>query len=271
MFIKIIIWLVLFMVILVALTKYLEKTHIFFPDKNLDNIDKLPFFYQDIYIKTADNLLVNCWFIPSENSNYTILFAHGNAGNISNRIELINFLKNLGLSVMIFDYRGYGLSQGKPDENGIYQDTLAVYEYLIKEKNISYDRIIGYGESLGSAAIINLALTKPMAAIITEGAFTNIKDMAKINFPYLPTLFISTKFDSLSKIAFIDIPKMIIHSYNDKVVLFNLGQKLFNNAKPPKVFVQLKGAHCAGFSEDTNIYAENLITFIKTLNKNDKD
>ena len=198
--------------------------------------------YEEIYFVTSDGKRLNGWFIPNKEATFTIIFCHGNAGNISHRIDKISILYNLGVNIFIFDYRGYGKSQGKPSESGFYKDAKSAYKYLVEERKISAEDIILYGESIGSCVAINLAGEVKVRALITEEAFTSIKDMAKIAYPFLPHFIFSSRFNSIPKLRDIDCQKLIIHSLDDEIVPFYLGEKLFNKASPPKKFLNIRGA-----------------------------
>ncbi len=221
--------------------------------------------FQDLYFTTPDGEKLNAWFFPSKGAKKSLLFFHGNAGNISHRLEKISIFKKLGLQVFIIDYRGYGKSSGKPSENGIYLDAQAAYDYLVKEKKFSPDNIILFGESLGAQAAVDLASKNQVGAIILEGNFTSAKDMSREIYPFLPTIFLSVKFDSLSKIAKVNCPKLMIHSRNDEIVPFRLGEKLFNAAGGPKTFLAIYGGHNSSFIDSEDLFTSKIREFINNL------
>ncbi|MCM8800307.1 MAG: alpha/beta hydrolase [Candidatus Omnitrophica bacterium] len=254
------------LILLFLSVKFLEERGIYFPISYIDIYPKdIGLKYQDLYIKTKDNLLINAWFIPKEDSKYLVLFCHGNAGNISHRLEKVSFLYNLGLSILIFDYRGYGKSQGKPKEDGFYKDTESIYEFLVNEYKILPERIILYGESLGTAVAIELASKRKVKALILEGAFSRGKDMAKRIYPFLPNFFFSNSFDSLNRIKKITSPKLFLHSKDDEIVPFSLAKKLFDAAPPPKKLVELTGDHNSCFLDAKESYLLSINNFIKEL------
>jgi len=221
--------------------------------------------YEEVYFDTPDNKRLNGWFIAHDKSKFTIIFCHGNAGNISHRLEKILIFYNLGLNVFIFDYRGYGKSIGAPSESGLYEDADAAYNYLIKEKRISPESVILYGESIGGAVAIDLARNKDVGALITEETFTSIKDMSGIAYPFLPYFIFSSRFDALSKIKNVGCPKLIIHSIDDEIVPFRLGEKLFDAAMPPKKFLKLRGSHNTAFLESEEQFKEGIKSFLSDL------
>ncbi len=219
--------------------------------------------YEDILFKTSDNRLLNGWYIPSGKEDSTLLFCHGNAGNISHRLEKILLLHDLDLNIFIFDYRGYGKSEGKPSETGLYRDTKAAYSYLIEERGILEDKIILYGESIGGGVVIDLAQGVRVKALITEGAFTSLKDMAKATFPLIPQVMVGRQYDSLHKIRTISCPKLIIHSTDDEIVPFSMGERLFDAASPPKRLLKLNGPHNTAFLDSKEEFTKGIGSFLK--------
>jgi len=263
---KIIIWLVLAAFIFIFWARYIERHNLYFPMKEIFNtpeIISLPF--EEVFLVTADGKNLHGWFVPGDKARYTVLFLHGNGGNISHRLEKIALLHNLNLNVFIFDYRGYGKSTGSPSEAGLYKDADSAYEYLVKKKNIPQDNIILYGESLGGAVAIDLALRKNIKALITEDAFSSVRDMARVVYPFIPSFIISNKFDSVSKIKNVPSRKLIIHSIDDEIVPFRLGEKLYNEAAHPKEFLKLRGAHNTAFLDSEKAFAEGIESFLKDL------
>ena len=225
--------------------KFYEKKMIFFPFKDLEAIPSdYGIIYEDIFFKTPDNIQINGWFIPNKSASKTILLFHGNAGNLSHRIEIIEMLLKLNVNVFIIDYRGYGKSNGKPSEKGIYTDALTSYEYLINQKKIKPENIIVYGKSLGTIVAIDLASKVKIDKLIVDSGLTSAKDMSKLILPFLPLyIFLNVKFDSINKIKKVNCPKLIIHSIDDRTIPFSMGQKLFQEAKKPKQFYQSTGNH----------------------------
>ncbi|MBU1853623.1 MAG: alpha/beta hydrolase [Candidatus Omnitrophica bacterium] len=221
--------------------------------------------YDDIYVDTDDGIRLNAWFIPREDAKFTLLFCHGNAGNISHRIEKALILNKLGLNIFMFDYRGYGRSTGRPSEPGFYKDAQTAYNFLVSEKKISPHNIILYGESLGGAVAIDLAGKKDVKALITECTFSSVKDVSRAVYPILPTFFIFSKFDSISKIKDINIPKLIIHSQNDEIIPFSQSVKLFKISPEPKRHLVLKGSHNTCFLDAKDLYVSGIRDFLNDL------
>ncbi|MCM8782094.1 MAG: alpha/beta hydrolase [Candidatus Omnitrophica bacterium] len=219
--------------------------------------------YEDVYFETKDGIKLNGWLVPKNDSAAYLLFCHGNAGNISHRLEMIDIFIKIGLNVFIFDYRGYGRSQGIPSEGGIYQDVRAAYNYLIS-KGINEKNIVVFGESLGGAAAVDLAKDLERGALITEGLFTSVPNMAGEIYPCLPIKFvISSRYDNISKIKNIKIPKLIIHSKDDEIIPYHHGERLFKSAKPPKDFFQLRGGHTDGVLLMRDEFSRAIENFLK--------
>ena len=227
--------------------RYLEMKTVFAPSRSITATpDSVGLAFEDIDIKSSDGVRINGWFFPAVRgggSLGTILFCHGNAGNISDRLEKISLFHEMGLNVFIFDYRGYGRSEGTPTEQGMYRDVLAAYDYLLSRQDVDSRNIIAYGSSLGGAAAIDLATKRGLSHLIIDSSFTSAADMAKRIFPWIPSFAIRTKLDSLTKIKNVTIPKLFIHSVEDELVPFELGQKLFDAAPEPKTFLKIHGSH----------------------------
>ncbi|MFC1807955.1 alpha/beta hydrolase [Candidatus Omnitrophota bacterium] len=239
-----------------------EESNIYFPSKVIEvTPDAIGLNFEDVWLTTSDGIRLHSWFIKG--GDQTILFCHGNAGNIGDRMDKIKILHDIGFNLFIFDYRGYGQSESKPSEEGLYKDVDSAYAYLTNTREISSDSIILYGESLGGAVAIDLAHRVSAGALITENTFTSIKDMAKTIYPFLPTFLIRTKFDSESKIKHIDIPKLIIHSLDDQMIPYEMGKKLFESAKEPKRFLEINGAHNAAVIDSKIKVQERIRSFLK--------
>lgn len=263
---KALLWLALLIIIFLTGIRYIERHSIYFPMKEIfASPETVGLPYEEIYFETSDNKRLNGWFIPNDKAKFTVIFCHGNAGNISHRMEKISLLYRLGLSIFIFDYRGYGKSQGSPSESGLYKDAIAAYSYLTKERGISEDDIILYGESIGGAVAIDLAHKAGVRALITEETFTSIKDMAKMAYPFLPYFIFSSKFNCISKIREVKCSKLVIHSIDDEIVPFYLGERLFNAAKPPKKFLKIRGSHNTAFLDSEKQFTEGIKSFLDDL------
>lgn len=208
--------------------------------------------FEDVWLSTADGVRIHGWYVTSVGKankadraafyRITILFCHGNGGNISDRAELVSKFTGLPADVFIFDYRGYGKSEGVPSEQGVYADAQAAWDYLQNRADAKDRQIILYGESLGGAVAIELASRVHPAGLIVQSSFTSIADMAKTLLPIIPGFVIRTKMDSLSKVPLLPCPKLFIHSPADDVVPFRLGKRLFESASEPKQFYEVPSA-----------------------------
>jgi len=245
---------------------YVENFFVFYPTSSFNSKPTdFRLNYEDVYFETEDKIKLHGWFFPLEGKYPVILFCHGNAGNISHRLENIKLLLEQNLQVFIFDYRGYGQSAGRPSEKGLYEDGSAAYDYLVKHKHIPPDKIVLFGRSLGASVAIEISLRKDVRCLIIESAFTSIKDMAKTIFLFRVFSFLlPPHFNNLEKITQIIVPKLIIHGENDEIVPFSMGQKLYNTSKSPKFFYSIKGAgHNNTYIVGDKAYFENLKTFVK--------
>lgn len=246
--------------------RYIETWGIFFPKKEIEiypSALNLPF--EDVYIKTEDGVRINGWFIPQSNARYTLLFFHGNAGNIEHRLDKLLMFWEIGINIFIIDYRGFGKSGGRLTEGGFYLDANAAYNYLVNSRRLRAEEIILYGESLGTAVVIDLAAKVKVAAIIVEGAFSGGRDMAGKIYPFLPAFLFSNKFNSLKKIKKVGAPKLFIHSINDEIVPFALANKLYQAAGGPKELIELIGAHNTAFLDSKEKYVSSIRLFIEKL------
>ncbi len=198
---------------------------------------------EDIFFQAEDGTKLHGWYIPSPEARGTLLWFHGNAGNITHRLGNIRELKPLKLNIFIFDYRGYGKSEGKPDEAGLSQDSQAAYDTLIREKKIAPEMLILFGRSLGGIFAVDVASRNPAAGLILESVFTSARDMAGKVFPLLPIGWaIRSKLDAVSKVPNLKIPKLFLHGTVDEVVPYEIGRELYEAAAEPKEFYDILGA-----------------------------
>ena len=241
---------------------------VYFPEKiMISTPETIGLQYEDVSLKTADGVSLFAWFIPSEKSKGTILFCHGNAGNISHRLETIQIFHRMGLNILIFDYRGYGKSGGKPSEKGTYLDAEAAWKYLVEERKIKPAKIILYGRSVGGAIAAWLAKEQTIkAALIMESTFTSVKDLGAQVYPFLPIRLMSRfNYSALDYLSQVNCPVLIIHSRDDEIIPISHGEKLFEIANEPKSFLEIKGTHNAGFIISAESYEEGLDAFISNI------
>jgi len=250
----------------------LQSKLIFFPRKEVTinpEVAGLP--YEDIFFTTNDGIRLHGWFIPADSSRGAVLFCHGNAGNISHRMETIKVFNELDLSVFIFDYRGYGKSQGKPSEIGTYRDAEAAWIYLTESRNADPRNVFVFGRSLGGAVAANLASEKPVGCVIVESSFTSIIDLGSEIYPFLPVRLLSRfEYNTLEKIKKAQCPKLIIHSRDDEMISFKHGQRLFESAGEPKEMFEISGSHNEGFLINLERYKSGIDTFLKQISGSHK-
>ncbi|OKY75365.1 MAG: hypothetical protein BM485_08850 [Desulfobulbaceae bacterium DB1] len=243
---------------------------IYFPDRTIFTTPaQIGLPYQSVTFAAADGVRLHGWFIPADSDKSVILFCHGNGGNISHRLETIDIIHRLGHPLFIFDYRGYGESQGIPTEAGTYLDAEAAWKYLLTEREIDPSRIILFGRSLGGAVAAWLSSRKAPRACILESTFTSAPEMAAALYPFFPAaLLCRFSYDTLAAVKNITCPLLIVHSTEDEIVPFRQGRALFAAAHEPKTFLQINGNHNAGFLLSGKFYQEGLATFLTETEKN---
>jgi fermentation-respiration switch protein FrsA (DUF1100 family) len=211
---------------------------IFYPEKDLlGKPSDLGMAYEDITFRMADALRLHGWYVPGSRRE-TILWCHGNAGNISDRLDLLKLLHDkIGVNIFIFDYRGYGKSQGRPTEDGTYRDAHGAMDYLRSRPDVEGDKIVVFGQSLGGAIAVDLACRNRFLGLILESTFTSLVDIFE-----MPTKSFGMKYDSYSKIKRVKVPLLVLHGDKDDVVPFESGYTLFKAAHEPKKFCAIAGA-----------------------------
>lgn len=219
--------------------------------------------YEDVVFETTDGLQLHGWYISADQARGVVLFFHGNAGNISHRLDSIEFFHRLGFSVFIIDYRGYGRSEGKTDEQGTYRDAEAAWRYLVEDRGIDPGKIVIFGRSLGASIAAWLASRTSPAALILESAFTSAPNLGRHHYWFLPVRALARiHYDTQSYVERISVPTLIVHSADDEIVPFAHGRKLFSVASEPKAFVELQGGHNDGFLVSRARYTEALGEFL---------
>jgi fermentation-respiration switch protein FrsA (DUF1100 family) len=219
--------------------------------------------YEEVSFKTGDGVRLHGWFIPSESARGVLFFCHGNAGNISHRLDSISIFHRLGLSVFIFDYRGYGRSEGEPTEEGTYRDAEAAWDYLTQEKSTPQRSIVIFGRSLGGSIAARTARNRPAGALILESAFSSFREAAEDVYPWLPVRLLARyDYDTAAFVTQARCPVLIIHSRDDELIPFRHGEKLFSAAKDPKAFLEIIGGHNDGFLRSGKQYREGLDAFL---------
>jgi fermentation-respiration switch protein FrsA (DUF1100 family) len=251
--------------LLIVAAAYLRQDRmLYFPTNDIESTpNNIGLEYDDLTLKTKDGLDISAWHVPVEDARGTVLFCHGNAGNISLRLDSIRIFHGLGLGVLIFDYRGYGKSQGHPDEKGTYMDAEAAWAYIVDTLGVKPENVVIFGRSLGGGVAAEMALRKQSGVLIIESGFTSVPDLGKKFFPYLPVRLISRhKYETIDKVDKIKIPKLFVHSPEDEIVPYGHGTKLFKRASEPKDFLRIKGDHNDGFMLSGKVYVEGLRDFL---------
>jgi fermentation-respiration switch protein FrsA (DUF1100 family) len=198
---------------------------------------------QDVWFASTDGAKLFGWYVEAAATSAVLIWCHGNAGNIINRLQNLRELYRLGLSVFLFDYRGYGRSEGRPSEEGLYQDAMAAYDYMTRRRRIPPDRVVIFGRSLGAAVAGELAAHKPASSLILESCFPSIEAVAKHYYYGLPVHWLlGASFRLIDRLPLLSLPKLFIHGDRDDVIPLSLGEQTFRASKPPKEFYLVKGA-----------------------------
>ena len=220
--------------------------------------------YENVSLTTADDEVLHGWYVPARDSAGVVLFFHGNAGNISHRLDSIEIFHELGLDVLIIDYRGNGESSGSPSEQGTYTDAQTAWDYLVDERGIAPGSIVVFGRSLGGAVASWLAAHTTPAAVILESCFTSGPDMAARLYPFLPARLITRlKFPVRAYVTQISSPLLVVHSRQDEIIPFDMGEAVFAAAPGPKEFLELSGDHNGGFQLNRNRYQAAIGEFLR--------
>lgn len=222
--------------------------------------------FQDVYFESNDGTKLHGWYCPAEKPRAVVLVAHGNAGHVASRAGWLKYLQTqLSVSVLMFDYRGYGRSQGTPTVDGAIQDATAARKKLCELAGVNDAQMVLMGESLGGAVVLQLAAKSPPKALILQSTFSCLKDVADVHFPSVSWLVPRGKLDSVSAIKSYRGPLLLSHGTIDRTVPYGLGEKLFQAANEPKEFVPIRGAdHNDAITKD---YLQKLNVFIDELAK----
>ncbi len=225
--------------------------------------DSIGLAYETVEIITEDGIRLDAWYVPAREARGTVLFFHGNAGNISHRLDSLRVFNQLGLSTLIFDYRGYGRSEGKVSEQGIYRDAEAAWRHLTGERGIPAAEIVLFGRSLGAAVAASVASRHRPGALIIESGFVSVPDMAAELYPWLPARWLARiGFPTGDFLKSVSSPVLVVHSRDDEVIPFGHGLRLFEIAREPKQLLELRGGHNDGFLVSGRRYLDGLDAFL---------
>ncbi len=252
-------------VVVVVLLFALQKRLVFHPHQSVSqDPGDMGLDYEETTFTTEDGVALHGWYIPKKQARGTVLFLHGNAGNIADRMDTILQLHRLELNLFIFDYRGYGRSEGSPSEKGLYRDARAAYDYLIGERRVETDRLIIMGRSLGGAVAAWLAAHVRCRLVILESTFTSAPEVAADIYPFLPARYmIRYVFPVKQWVDQIRVPLLIAHSKNDKLIPYAHGQKLYHAAHAPKKFLELQGEHATATHDSGEKYEREMNDFLR--------
>ncbi|MBN2528644.1 MAG: alpha/beta hydrolase [Deltaproteobacteria bacterium] len=222
--------------------------------------------FEDIAFRAKDNTALHGWFLKGDDDAPTILFCHGNAGNISGREQLLTLFHELHVNVFIFDYRGYGKSEGSPSEKGTVEDVTAAWDLLREQRQIAPERIVIFGRSLGGGVATHLASRVRFAGLILMSTFTAVPDAGQAAYPFLPIRLLSKyEYPNLKHIKSIQQPVLFFHGLDDKTIPFSHGRQLFEAAPGPKTFVELPGGHNDVVTVSRAKISQALQTFLNEL------
>ena len=265
---KLLLLLITVLGIVILFVRLMENRIVFFPTmypSGLWNISQLAQPPVDHFLLTSDKVKIHSWYFAGEPDKPTVLFFHGNAGNVSDRLLFFMLLREeFGVSVFAPEYRGYGKSHGSPTEKGVYRDAQTAYSYLVDSLHTDPEKIIIWGHSLGGAVAVHLSQNLKQGKLVCESTFSSGDDMAKRMFAGLPVgILTSIKFNSVEKIKSVSLPKLFLHGDRDSIVPFDLGKKLYDAAPDPKAFITLaeadhNDAHIMGDGE----YWQHVRTFL---------
>ena len=251
----------------VAAMPRLADRLVFFPSSALDGGTPaaLGLEYEDVALTAADGVRLHAWWVPAPAGRRAVLLLHGNAGNISHRLDKLAVLAGLDASVLMLDYRGYGRSEGTPDEPGLYRDAEAAYAWL-RARGYAPEAIVAYGESLGGPVAVDLAAHRPLGGLVLESAPTSILAVGQHHYPLLPVgWFLSARFDGLSRLPSVRAPVLVLHSPSDEIVPFAMGEALYAAAPNRTRLVRLAGGHNDGFLVAAEAYQAALRDFLNRL------
>ena len=254
--------LIIVYLLVVLFISFYQRKLLYHPGENnyLDQ-NTLSHKIEKVYIPSDEKLIG--WYFEKNKNFKTLLFFHGNAGKIDNRIYKLNEFSKMNINYLIFGYRGFSGNSGKPHEEGLYKDAKAA-KFWLNQKNISDEQIILYGESLGTAIAIDLAVEHKFSGIILESPFTSMTELAKKYYPYLPVkLILKDKFDSIKKLNLIEAPILVMHGKKDRIVPFNMGLRIYETANDPKFnYFNINDDHMMDYNEDMISSLKNFIKYI---------
>ena len=264
-------WIVLLVAVILGLAAggyFFQHKLIYFPESELVATPAdIGMEFEDVRFETRDGVQLHGWFVPAMERELVVLFCHGNAGNISQRLETIEVFHNLGLSVFIFDYRGFGQSQGgAPSEQDTYRDARAAWNYLQENKQIAPENILLWGRSLGGPIAAAMAKENNPGGLVLESTFTSLTEVGEKIYPFLPVRrFSKYRYPTREFLQDTSCPVLIMHSSEDELIAYSFGQELFDTAKEPKRFLEMQGGHNEGHLVSGEDYTGAVKGFVSEL------
>ena len=249
-----------------ALTSLLQDRLLYFPARRLDSSPEAwGLRSEELRLTASDGVRLYGWWIRGGGERVVLLF-HGNAGNVSHRLDRANlFTARLGVDVWLVDYRGYGQSEGKPSEAGLYRDGLAIYD-AARARGFPPERIVLLGESLGCAVAAEVALARPCSGLALETPFLSVPALARLHYPFVPGMLVRARYDTGSRIARVTVPKLIVAAERDEIAPVSHARRIFELAKPPKELLVVPGAgHNDAYSTGGEKYLEAWRRFLDAI------
>ncbi|MCC6139959.1 MAG: alpha/beta hydrolase [Nitrospira sp.] len=220
---------------------------------------------EDVWFQSADGTKLFGWYVEARADAGVLLWCHGNAGSVIHRLDNLRELYRLGLSIFLFDYRGYGRSQGKPSEEGLYRDAISAYDYLTRVRQIRSERMVVFGRSLGAAVATDLVSQKPVAGLILESPFPSIAAVAQHHYGGMPVHWLlGAEFKLIDRLPQLSLPTLVIHGDRDDIIPIAFGRQVFEAAKPPKWWYPIVGAdHNNTYQVGGSAYFRRFAEFIR--------
>jgi hypothetical protein len=267
--------LLLFPFALYFMFRWFEHSQIYHPSRSLAfEASEVGRPCRDVVLAAQDGTRLHGWFFPMKEkgpkTSKVFLICHGNGGNVSHRLILSSMLLEMGTPVFVFDYRGYGRSEGKPGEEGTYLDAEAAFDWLV-EQGFDPRNIVAFGESLGGAIAVELALRKPLGAVVVHSSFTSVADVGRELFPWLPVRWMNTiRYDTRSKLARLDVPVLILHSREDTLIGFHHAERNYEAAREPKLLWEIAGGHNDQPESDPERFREGIKKLLEMMAAREK-
>lgn len=252
--------------LLVVLT-FLQSKLLYFPTKDMLSPSRFGLNVEDVWVTSSGGKKIHGWWVPHPKAKLTLLWFHGNAGNLTHRAPMISeFQASFQVNILILDYQGYGKSEGSPSEEGIYADAKAMWDWLLQEKQQKPEQIVVLGRSLGCAIASHLVTQVQPAALILDSPFSSFVDVASAHFPWLPVRWIARfRYTTAEYVKKRSCPLLVIHSPDDEVIPYKLGQRCYEQAASPKEFLQIQGTHNDGFYQSKSDYVAAVRKFLAGL------